>query len=147
MCGIRNKIIYPEFKSLINDYDIICFTETKLDDLDNLESDDFLFRYKNRKKVATYKSGGIAIGYKKCLHKFIKPIETDCQYVYWLNIDKQLFNLSQNVIIGVIYIPPVNSLYSSDEVYTEIELELQRFFQTTKNIILTVILTVARQAY
>ena len=108
----------------------------KLDDLDILESDDFLFKYKNRQKLAAYKSEGIAIGYKKYLEKYVKPIETDCQYVYWLNIDKHIFNLSQNVIIGVIYIPPVNSIYSSDEAYAEIEIELQRFVQTTKNIIL-----------
>lgn len=36
VCGIRNKIVYPEFKSLLDNHDIVCLTEAKLDDCDAL---------------------------------------------------------------------------------------------------------------
>ena len=90
VCGIRNRILYPEFKSLLSNYDIVCFTETKVDDLDIVEYNDYIFHFKNRKRLANYKSGGMALGYRKGLEKFIKPLETNCKFVFWFCVDKNL---------------------------------------------------------
>jgi len=73
----------------------------------------------------------MALGYRKGLEKFIKPLETNCKFVFWFCVDKNLLKLSQNVIVGIVYIPPVNSVYSSDDAFGEVEVEFQRFCQTT----------------
>jgi hypothetical protein len=40
------------------------------------------------------------------------------------NILNQLLNIDKTLHLGCIYIPPENSLYSSDECFNEIETEL-----------------------
>ena len=64
VCGVKHRLFYAEFQCLINKFDIVCFQETKLDDIDIIDCENFIFKYKNRKKISNYKSGGIAIGYK-----------------------------------------------------------------------------------
>ena len=34
VCGLRRKIIYPEFTEVVSQFDIFCVSETKLDDYD-----------------------------------------------------------------------------------------------------------------
>ena len=106
-------------------------TETKLDDIDVIECNDFTFKYKNRKKISSRRSGGIALGYRNYLENFITPLDTDCPYVLWFTIKKEIFNLSQNVIFGIIYIPPENTRYTSDDAISEIELEFLKFNENT----------------
>ncbi|VDI40569.1 Hypothetical predicted protein [Mytilus galloprovincialis] len=91
---------------------------------------------KNRHKLSNYRSGGIALGYRKYLEKYIKPIETECKFVYWFTIDKKVLHLPENVFIGIVYIPPVNTNYTSEEAFNEIEIELQRFSEKSDYIIL-----------
>ena len=33
-CGIKSRLQYPEFQNMIRNHDILCFVETKTDDLD-----------------------------------------------------------------------------------------------------------------
>jgi hypothetical protein len=47
MSGIKTKSKYPELRGLLDNYDIVCLTETKLDDIDVIEWNDFTFKYKN----------------------------------------------------------------------------------------------------
>ena len=63
--------MYPEFQSLLNNYDIVCFTETKLDDIDEINCDNFIFHYKNRKKLSTHRSEGVALGFRDHLKKIL----------------------------------------------------------------------------
>lgn len=126
VCGVKNRLCYPEFKKLINDFDIICLSETKLSDIDIIDADNFMFKYKNRKKFNN-RSGGIALGYKMFLNEHIKVFETDCPFVLWFSVDKKLLKTSQNVIFGIIYVPPEGSKYGNDDAFSEIELEFQKF--------------------
>ena len=135
VCGIKQKLLYPELESLLNNYDILCLTETKLDDLDEIQCNDFIFHHKNRKKFIN-KSGGIALGYKSYLESFIKPITTDCQFVLWFSIDKKVFDSPENVIFGIVYVPPENSSYSSVEAFNDIEREFHKFNENTNLICL-----------
>ncbi|CAG2188707.1 unnamed protein product [Mytilus edulis] len=135
---VHNKtieiLLYPEFKSLLDKHDIVCLTETKLDDVDEIDCDNFIFHYKNRKKLANHKSGGIALGFKKYLDKYIKYIQSDCQFVLWFSIDKKVLDLPKDAIFGIIYIPPINTSYTSEDAFTEIEFELQNFCSKTNYI-------------
>ncbi|CAG2247197.1 unnamed protein product [Mytilus edulis] len=109
--------------------------QTKLDDLDEIQCNDFIFHHKNRKKFIN-KSGGIALGYKSYLESFIKPITTDCQFVLWFSIDKKVFDSPENVIFGIVYVPPENSSYSSVEAFNDIEREFHKFNENTNLICL-----------
>ncbi|CAG2195334.1 unnamed protein product [Mytilus edulis] len=108
--------------------------QTKLDDVDEIDCDNFIFHYKNRKKLANHKSGGIALGFKKYLDKYIKYIQSDCQFVLWFSIDKKVLDLPKDAIFGIIYIPPINTSYTSEDAFTEIEFELQNFCSKTNYI-------------
>ena len=135
VCGLKTKLLYPEFQTLLNTFDIICLTETKLDDFDDLMLDNYVFKYKNRKKFIN-KSGGIALGYKSYLEDFIKPIDTECKFVLWFSVDKVILKTSENVIFGIIYVPPESSNYSSVDAFSEIELEFQRLNKNSEFICL-----------
>ncbi|CAG2232095.1 unnamed protein product [Mytilus edulis] len=101
--------------------------KTKLDDIDIIDCENFIFKYKNRKKISNYKSGGIAIGYKKYLEHYITVIESECPFVFWFSVKKEIFDFQENVIFGITYIPPENTNYASDEAFSEIEFEFQNF--------------------
>ncbi|VDI12648.1 Hypothetical predicted protein [Mytilus galloprovincialis] len=109
--------------------------QTKLDDLDEIQCNDFIFHHKNRKKFIN-KSGGIALGYKSYLESFITPITTDCQFGLWFSIDKKVFDSPENVIFGIVYVPPENSSYSSVEAFNDIEREFHKFNENTNLICL-----------
>ncbi|CAG2239765.1 unnamed protein product [Mytilus edulis] len=128
--------MYPEFITLLNNYDVVCFDETKLDDLDTVELDNFIFHFKNRKKYSNRKSGGIAFGYKRYLENCISAIQTDCPFVQWFSIEAKIFDLKSSVIFGVIYIPPENSIYTSENALSDIELEFFELQRTNKYICL-----------
>ena len=96
---------YPEFLELVNSSDIICLSETKTDDFDQIEIPGYTFRFKNRISKTRVKSGGIAFGFKNNLEKFIQPIETSSNLVYWFKLSAEYVNLDSDLIVGCIYIP------------------------------------------
>ena len=61
VCGLKPKLNIPEFNELIQTYDIVSCVETKLDDLDIVNVDNFVVVQKNRKQKVKRKSGGIAV--------------------------------------------------------------------------------------
>ena len=62
----------------------MCFSETKTDDVDNIELDGYDLKMKNRGKFLHRKSGGLVLGYKKELASKIKVFSTDSKVVFWL---------------------------------------------------------------
>ena len=71
-CGLVNKVHFPEFENLIEKHNIVCFVETKTDDMDEIKLPGYKFHMKNRKTNNRVKSGGIIIGYQEQLHKNIE---------------------------------------------------------------------------
>ena len=47
-CGIKTRLQYPEFRNLIQSYEIICFVETKTDNIDMIILPGYKFVMKNR---------------------------------------------------------------------------------------------------
>ncbi|CAC5414121.1 unnamed protein product [Mytilus coruscus] len=90
VCGILAKLKAPELEELCSNYDIVCFCETKLDELDVVEIDHF----------------------------------SSCENVLWFVVN-QLFDVP--VLFGTVYIPPVNSIYSSIDIFDVIEDDLITF--------------------
>ena len=59
VCGLKSKLLYPEFRELIESNDILVFVESKIDEYDILElPKGYLYfskhRSKFRKKIGRY---------------------------------------------------------------------------------------------
>lgn len=59
VCGLKSKLLCPEFISFNNTYDIICVQESKLGDVDLIKKDGYEVFSHNRKTISRYRSGGI----------------------------------------------------------------------------------------
>lgn len=127
---------YPEFIDLVNEYDFICLTECKTDDLDIIDIPGYTFHMKNRKTNAKVKSGGIAFGYKSHYDKYIHPLESNSKLISWYKISMDLCKTSEDVIIGNVYVPPENSLYKVTDAFNELEDEFLRLSVNHKLILL-----------
>lgn len=135
VCGLRSKLICPEFINYINSADIIGFQETKTDCLDDINLHDYILHFKHRKLLSKRKSGGIALAYKSCLKHYINPIDSPSQLVLWFTISKQLTK-TDDILCGIIYIPPECSDYSLNDPYQEIENELHKYTDRYTKIIM-----------
>ena len=60
VCGILSKLKYPDFTNFISQFDIVCISESKLDDLDDISILGYIAFYKNRGKFRR-KSGGVLL--------------------------------------------------------------------------------------
>lgn len=117
VCGLKRKILFPEFSSLINNYDVFSVCETKLDRYDLIELPGYVFFSQYRKQKYIRKSGGIGVFVKQSLSPHVSLIESDSDYVLWLSISKKVFNTDENIYVGAIYIPPNDSkFYNLDEI-------------------------------
>ena len=95
--------------------------ESKTDDLDKIVLPGFLIKMKNRKSFSNRKSGGIVLGFKEEYDSFIHPIPTDSSYVFWCRISRELLGLDEDVVCGIVYIPPEYTVYSSVDAFSELE--------------------------
>ena len=133
ICGLKSKLLIPEFKMNICKYAIICLSESKLDDVDN----DFISNefkqlgytvfFKNRHSISNYRSGGLCVIIKNDFLQFISILETGSKLVQWFKIDKSLTGYGKDVVVGNIYIPPRGTRFESDAPFTEIEDEMVIF--------------------
>lgn len=70
VCGLKSKLLIPEFCEYISSYGISVCLETKLDDLDRVESDNNTFLSKVRKQK-TARSGGIGVFVKNSISPYL----------------------------------------------------------------------------
>ena len=92
---------------------------------------------KNRQKIGR-KSGGIILGYKDPLENYIEPLETESSYIIWFKVSSKLFNLNDDLIFGIVYIPPEGSSYLSTDAFDQVENEYRVLSQNYKYICLLV---------
>ena len=116
VCGLISKLNLNVLEDLICDnYDIICFSETKLDRIDeaNIKIEGFVPFYHHRPKYKQ-KSGGIATFVHVNISEnveLVKPSENE--YVQWLKVNENV--LGHEIVIGTVYIPPPDSPFSSGD--------------------------------
>ena len=65
-------------------------------------------------------SGGMLIWYRSELTHLIKHIKTGAFYI-WLEIDKELTSTEKNVLLCATYIPPIESPYFNDDMFSTLE--------------------------
>ena len=71
VCGLRSKLINPDFLSFIQLYDMLIFQETKTDELDLLDLQDGYSYFAKHRNMSKGKSGGIIIVFKSNLSKYL----------------------------------------------------------------------------
>ena len=55
VCGLKSRIIYPEFSNILSKYDFIGLQETKTDSLDDIHIPGYNIHFKHRKNIARKK--------------------------------------------------------------------------------------------
>ena len=133
VCGIVNKLNNPIFVDYIVNYDILCFTEVKIDDTqiayieDIFENYGFKIHVKTRCKLSKVKSGGLLIAYKKIFSNNIVLRKSTSNCGLWIQVNKKCLNFDKDLIIGCIYIPPYNSVYADINDFNGIHDDLVTF--------------------
>ena len=115
--GLSNdKYEDEEFIETIQQYDIICLTETWKNNFGTHKNNKTPEGYReiqhNRKykhKNAKRNSGGILILYRSTLHNSIKIGNQSDENIIWLKIDRKLLGTEGDLQLGTIYISPFNS--------------------------------------
>ena len=112
------------------------YSETKTDDLDKIELDGYDFKMKNRGTFLDRKSGSLVLGCKKELASKIKVFSTASNLCFGLKyaVSGDIFNLDEDVIFGIVYVPTENARYSSNTAFAEIEAEYLVFLSNYKYI-------------
>ena len=136
VCGLKKRRQYPDFSEILNEYDLLFFSESKISETDIITFPGFCSFEKQRKQFIR-KSGGISVYFKNEHSKYIKKIDTDSEYVLWVEIDKKkLLCIEENCILGAVYVPPESSNYFSEDEFTIFENEITRFCSTHKYVLL-----------
>ena len=138
--GLKSKIKFEDFQEEINSFDIVCLLEIKMD-----KNDDSVFEKEFEQfKVFTnvdeeYQNsprGGIMILVKNFFLENIKLIPKTNNLALSIEINSKILNLTENVVVSAIYIPPVGSLYSGEEDFDILDTMINEMQSTYKNIIL-----------
>jgi hypothetical protein len=76
------------------------------------------------------------LAFKKKIVKYINPLKTESSFDFWFKISKELLGLDEDVIFGIVYIPPKYIVYSSIDAFSEIENEYLTLQRNYKYIVL-----------
>lgn len=131
MCGLKSKLLLPEFEQFINEHHILGIGETKLCEDDVIQFPGYTFFSKFRKRCIR-KSGGLGIFVRNDLLSYIDLIEIDSEYLMVLKISRYKSNCNNDLFITFVYLPPEGSDYSNSDSITEIEQELLPIIENSK---------------
>ena len=115
VCGLKSKLIVPEFCDFLKCHDVNILCETKCDDLDIGMLEDCLNRLgfvlflKNRESCSKHRSGGVLVAIKKQLAKLFTSVDYVHNFMLVLKGFSALLGLNKNSIIVAVYIPPMGA--------------------------------------
>ena len=136
VCGLKTRLCFPEFLHFISQYDILCFVETKLDDIDKIDIPGYTLYTNNRKLKSFVKSGGICLAVKDSLITQVHIHKNMSDYVLWFSLKEPVSSKSKyTIVIGIVYIPPESSPYFNKDTFTILQDEINNL-STEKNILL-----------
>lgn len=118
VCGLKPRLNYPEFIQMVENYDIFCVLETKLDEFDVIDLPNNTHLSKPGSEKSYRKSGGLGI----CIHDSLKDnveiLDSNCDFIFWISL---LLNKDTKLVLGALYVPPEQSRCYSDSEYFELE--------------------------
>ena len=133
---IRRKLLYPEFCNLIQEYDLFCVIETKVDSSDIIGLRCYKFFSQCRKQRFIRKSGGIGVFVKESISPYISVIESASDYILWLKLSKSFLQTDEDFIFGVVYIPPTDSKFNNSDELDLFEVEITSMCISHRNVFL-----------
>ena len=110
--GLKRKLSDSDFSDITNNYDIILFGETWLNNQSNLNYDingfecDHVFGSKSKGNSKGRYSGGVSLYYKPWLKKHLRVIEKSKYGYIWIKLDKNVFTHNEDVYICYMYVRP-----------------------------------------
>ena len=137
VCGLKRRLNYPEFYTLINKFDIFCVNETKLDNSDIISVQGYTFMSQPRKQRYLRKSGGIGAFVKNDLFQHISVIETESDYILWFKLSKTLTHTDEDIFFGAVYLPPTESRFNTQDELDLFEVEILNMSVQHKYVFLT----------
>ena len=84
--GLLSKLKFNDFLDYLCTFDLIRLSETKLDNYDDFNLENFSIFSKNRQK---YRSGGVLL-VKNNISKYIEIIPSECNNILWFSINQKL---------------------------------------------------------
>ena len=124
-----HRLKYEVFVEKLSKYKIICLSEIKADEVDNITIEKFANDHgyqsfcKPRTKVIR-KSGGICVLVSEDITKYVREVKSDNEIVQWFTLDRTLFGTDKDILLGNIYLPPSNSPYAYSDMFNDLELSL-----------------------
>ena len=109
---------------MVQSYDILCVTETKTDTSDIISFPNYTYFSQCRKQPFVRKSGGIGIFIKDELANYVTIIESESDYVCWLKLSKSCLNIDEDLYLGAVYVPPVESRFHTQDETDMFEVEI-----------------------
>ena len=121
VCGLRSKVNNGIFDIYCKDYDILCLSETKLDNTNEIDfSGTHLENYHcyiKEKMSINHQYGGVhglCMLVKNNIVNHSKPVEgVNSPYVLWIKFNEKAFGLS--CIIGSVYLPGEGSDHAKND--------------------------------
>ena len=119
----QNKLEEESFLSYISDKDIVFLTETKCLKSQELNVPGYYCFQLNRTSIKTAKteSGGIALLCKSHYRQGISILPIISEDFFWIKLNKQFFNISEDLYICAVYDPPPGSSYSQRQIRDPLE--------------------------
>ncbi|MEW8547163.1 MAG: hypothetical protein AB2693_26935, partial [Candidatus Thiodiazotropha sp.] len=78
-----SKLNCPEFLSLVQQHDLICIQESRLDDLDSVSIPGYKVFSENRTAISRFRSGGITLIVKEVILPYINVIKSESKLTLW----------------------------------------------------------------
>ena len=117
VCGLKSKLLCPDFISFIGKYDIIGVQESKLDDVDKIQVPGYQVFSNNRKALSRYRSGGITLLVKLQWLPYITVHKFDIKLILWFTVSHRIMMNHQDLQCGIVYIPSYHSKYAHNDPY------------------------------
>ena len=136
VCGLRHRILYPDFCDLVARYDIFCVSETKLDNFDIIDIPCFDFVSQVRKQKYLRKSGGIGVFINKSISKQVTVLYSESDYILWLKINKGTLQNDDDLYLGAVYVPPHDSRFNTADEMSLFEVEITNMAIAHKYVLL-----------
>ena len=121
---------------LVQQHDLICIQESRLDDLDSVSIPGYQFFVRNRTAISRFRSGGITLIVKDTILPYIHVIKSESKLIMWFIISKLLTGKNEDLLCGIVYIPPSGSRYANPDPYLELQNELNKFGSNYENVLL-----------
>ena len=82
------------------------------------------------------KSGGIGMFIKSSIYDKCMFHDTECEYVQWCQLSKSFLNSDEDLMLGVVYIPPENTKYFKQNIVDLMYADLESFVGSQSNVLL-----------